>query len=545
MSTPILPFARWLPGTNQNSIPANDNSLRNQILNGLVISDAVTSQPGSPVDGDIYILPATHTGAQWATFDDDDLVIFSEGTWYAFTPTEGVVVNMTDAQMQYLGGSNGWILMAGGGGPVAADDVTYDNAVSGLTATDVQAAIDEIAAGASSGDVVGPASSVSGRVAIFNGTTGKLLQDGGTLLSELATQAYVDSLVQGLSWKKSVRAASTGNGTLASAFENGDTLDGVTLVTGDRILLKNQSTGSENGIYTVNASGAPTRATDADTGAELVNATVYVSEGTTLADTQWTCTTNAPITVGSTSLAFAQLSSGGGAVTSVDAANGVETTSGSAITSTGTIQANELVNAQTGTTYTVLSSDRAKLVTLSNAASIAVTLPQATSTFGAGWFCDIKNVGVGAVTITPTTSTINGAATLRLITGESVRIISDGTNYQVLASVKASTIPLVSKSAAYTLIAQDAGGGVLHPAADTTARTMTIPANSSVPYPVNTALTFVNQNGAGVMTIAITTDTMRLAGSGTTGSRTLAANGIATALKITSTEWLINGTGLS
>lgn len=106
-------------------------------------------------------------------------------------------------------------------------------------------------------------------------------------------------------------------------------------------------------------------------------------------------------------------------------------------------------------------------------------------------------------------------------------------------------IPLVSKSAAYTLVMEDAGGGVLHPAADTTARTMTIPANSSVPYPLFTALTFANENGAGVMTIAITTDTMRLAGAGTTGSRTLAANGIATAVKITSTSWLISGTGLT
>ena len=64
-------------------------------------------------------------------------------------------------------------------------------------------------------------------------------------------------------------------------------------------------------------------------------------------------------------------------------------------------------------------------------------------------------------------------------------------------------------------------------------------------YPVGTASTFVDPNAAGVVTIAITTDTMRLAGAGTTGSRTLAANGVATALKITSTEWIISGTGLT
>lgn len=111
------------------------------------------------------------------------------------------------------------------------------------------------------------------------------------------------------SWKQVVRAATTANGTLASAFENGDAIDGVTLATGDRILIKNQTTASENGIYTVNASGAPTRATDADTGAEMLGTIVAVSEGTANADEAFKCTTNATITLGSTNLAFARIGS--------------------------------------------------------------------------------------------------------------------------------------------------------------------------------------------------------------------------------------------
>jgi len=106
-------------------------------------------------------------------------------------------------------------------------------------------------------------------------------------------------------------------------------------------------------------------------------------------------------------------------------------------------------------------------------------------------------------------------------------------------------IPQNSQSTAYTLVLGDAGKHILHPSADTTARTFTIPSNASVAFPVGTAVTFINQNGAGVITIAITTDTMRLAGAGTTGSRTLSANGIATAIKVTSTEWLISGTNLT
>lgn len=107
------------------------------------------------------------------------------------------------------------------------------------------------------------------------------------------------------------------------------------------------------------------------------------------------------------------------------------------------------------------------------------------------------------------------------------------------------SIPQNSQSTAYTLVLGDSGKHILHPSADTTARTFTIPANGSVAFPVGTAITFINQNGAGVVTIAITTDTMRLAGDGATGSRTLDANGVATCIKLTSTEWIISGVGLT
>lgn len=120
-----------------------------------------------------------------------------------------------------------------------------------------------------------------------------------------------------------------------------------------------------------------------------------------------------------------------------------------------------------------------------------------------------------------------------------------GTDVQAFDAQLSSLLRQNSQSAAYTLILTDGGKHLLHPSADVTARTFTIPANATVAFPIGTAVTFVNQNAAGAVTIAITTDTMRLAGAGTTGSRTLAANGIATALKLTSTEWIISGTGLT
>jgi hypothetical protein len=151
----------------------------------------------------------------------------------------------------------------------------------------------------------------------------------------------------------------------------------------------------------------------------------------------------------------------------------------------------------------------------------------------------------GTLTLPTSTDTLVGRATTdtltnKTISGASNTLTVDGTN-----EVGYKNIPQNSQSAAYTLVLGDAGKHILHPSADTTARIFTIPANSSVAFPIGTAVTFVNQNSAGTITIAITTDTMRLAGAGTTGSRTLAANGVATAIKITSTEWIISGTNLT
>lgn len=124
-----------------------------------------------------------------------------------------------------------------------------------------------------------------------------------------AVKTYVDNLAAGLKWKTPVKVATTEALNLASDFENGDTVDGVVLVTGDRILIKDQigSTG-DHGIYTVNASGAPTRATDADTGSELVSAAVFVEQGTVNKDKAFVCT-NDSITLGVTDIVFISFAS--------------------------------------------------------------------------------------------------------------------------------------------------------------------------------------------------------------------------------------------
>ena len=129
---------------------------------------------------------------------------------------------------------------------------------------------------------------------------------------DAANKGYVDGVAQGLDIKDSVVATTTANGTLSSAFANGQSIDGVTLQTGDRILIKNQTTASQNGIYNVNASGAPSRATDMATGANAAGAFVFVEQGTTNAENGFVCTSDTgSAVVGTNNLTFAQFSGAG------------------------------------------------------------------------------------------------------------------------------------------------------------------------------------------------------------------------------------------
>ena len=139
--------------------------------------------------------------------------------------------------------------------------------------------------------------------------------------AHIATKGYVDAARQGLDVKQSVRVATTGAINLSSDLNNGDTIDGVTLATGDRVLVKNQGTASENGIYVATATGAASRSSDAngtaDTG-ELKSGTfTFVEEGLVNSDKGFVVSTNGTITVDTTGIAWTQFS-GAGSFTSGD-----------------------------------------------------------------------------------------------------------------------------------------------------------------------------------------------------------------------------------
>ncbi len=183
---------------------------------------------------------------------------------------------------------------------------------------------------------------------------------------DAATKYYVDSVAQGLDVKASVKAATTANITLSGA----QTIDGVSIVAGDRVLVKNQTASQNNGIY-VAASGAWARSSDADTWAELVSAYTFVEEGATYADTGWVCTVNAGGTLGTTPITWSQFSGAGTYV----AGTGL-TLSGNTFSITNTaVTAGSYGSASKTLTATV--NAQGQLTALADT-NIAITLSQVT-----------------------------------------------------------------------------------------------------------------------------------------------------------------------
>lgn len=249
---------------------------------------AAVATSGSAADLVAGVLPA-------ARFDDTAHGTRSGGTLHAVAVAAGAAGFMTGADKTKLDGvaagatanSTDLFLLARGnhsGTQLAATISNFDTQVRTSTIAQMAAPLAAVNIG------------------------GQLLNNVATPVAgtDAANKGYVDSLANGTDWKVSVRAATTVNIALTAL----QTLDGISVAVGERVLVKNQTVGSENGIYLA-ATGAWTRALDADASAEVTSGmAMMVTEGTANADTQWVLTTNDPIVLGTTALVFAQIGAG-------------------------------------------------------------------------------------------------------------------------------------------------------------------------------------------------------------------------------------------
>jgi len=187
--------------------------------------------------------------------------------------------------------------------------------------------------------------------------------------------------------------------------------------------------------------------------------------------------------------------------------NIIDTQDDYSVVSPASFSSSYVVNAQTGTSYTVQTTDKSKLVTHSNANAIAVTLPQAESVnFPDGWFYEVWNKGAGAVTITPTTSTINGSTSIVLLTNQGATVYSDGTNYQIQGIYSLSgTAVNAQTGTTYTVLFSDRDK--LATFTNTAAVAVTLPQANSTTFPSGWSFEATNI-GPSTVTITPTTSTI-------------------------------------
>lgn len=226
--------------------------------------------------------------------------------------------------------------------------------------------------------------------------------------SQKAVKTYVDAIALGLGKRQRVRAATTGPITIATALNNGDTLDGVTLATGDLVLVKDQSSAAQNGIYAVGVS--PARAPEFDTWDEYPGSLYVVAEGTTNGDTLWICTANAGGTLDTTAITFSRLVIAGELL----AANNLNDVADAATSRSNLSAARkggwETTREVTSASGTLAATDAGGLIKMNRGSAQTLNIPaNASVAIPVDDAISAQQIGAGVLTIdAPTGVTLNG-----------------------------------------------------------------------------------------------------------------------------------------
>lgn len=318
---------------------------------------------------------------------------------------------------------------------------TFTGTVSGITATMVGLANVDNTSDANKPVSAATQEALNAKLSLSGGTmTGALTLSGApTEANHAVNKAYADSIAEGLHVHASCVAATTANVNLSNALENGDVLDGVTLVTGDRVLVKNQSTASENGIYIVQASGAALRAPDFNEPLEVDGGDfVFITGGTVNDNTGWVQTATNVVTIGTDPITFVQFA-GAGTITAGTniSVNGSEisvvnnpTFSGLVTAATAGVAFSDGTQTKEGVpsrttivsvtdTYNLSTgglSLRDQLIECNKATGFTVTIPaNSTTAYPVGTSIDLLQTGAGQVTIAGAAGvTVNATPGLKL-----------------------------------------------------------------------------------------------------------------------------------
>jgi hypothetical protein len=430
---------------------------------------------------------------------------------------------------------------------------------------EVSLVINETTGGAGTGDVVGPASAVNNRIATYNGTTGKIIKDGGKTIAEVLN---TDNHTDGTTNKVYSATDKTKLAGIESGAEVNDTASEILTK-----LLTVDGNGSSLDADLLGGVASANYATKAYADALVVGLIDdrgnYDASGNTFPASGGSGTAGAVLKGDLWTVSVAG-TLGGNAVTAGDLVRALVDTPGQTSANWAVTENNigYVAENQSNKENSTIDTSTTKYPTvnllktgLDAKAPIAsptftgtVTTPAivlSSETASKVAIIDAsKNVKSADTTTYPSLTElayVKGVTSAIQTQIDSKLAATDGAITVTSPSTTSAGylgIPQNSKSANYTTVMSDSGKHILHPAADTNARTFTIDSNANVAYPIGTTLTFINET-ANVVTIAVTSDTLVLAGTGSTGSRSLAQYGMATAVKITSTKWYINGNGLT